>query len=122
MTQVIVSGQHRDKPVYGFDNVTNAGEVSALIDTIRANLGADMNKTRIFVLSGTHGEPGGSLSGEKVFFLEDKSKELQTVTAVNVGPDTPPNTWRRYFEQEKAILILAWCYSDRWTDLNTYLH
>jgi hypothetical protein len=120
MASVTISKASRPRPIYAFNDKTNAIEVSALIDKIRADLKTDMNKVRIFVMSGTHGGQDGSLTGDKVFFLQDKSKELQTVTAVNVDEKTPANTWKKYFDQNQAILILAWCYSSKWNGLATY--
>lgn len=117
----IVSTNRREQPVYAADNVTDADEVAELIRSIRRQMGLDkMNKTRIFVLSGTHGDEAGNLTAEKGFFYEDKDQELQTVTAVNVNETTPFNTWNRYFSQEKAIIILAWCYSARWNQLGSF--
>jgi hypothetical protein len=106
--------------LYGFNSVTSRVEVSALIDKIRRDLGRDMNKVMIYVLSGTHGDEDGNLVGEKIFFLEDRSKELQTVKAVNVDGITPANTWKTYFGKSQSILILAWCFSNRWKGLATY--
>ena len=106
--------------LYGFDAVTDKVEVSALIDKIRKDLGVNMNKTMIYVMSGTHGDENGNLVGEKIFFMEDKSKELQTVKAVNVDQNTPANTWNSYFGKTQSILILAWCFSNRWNGLATY--
>ncbi len=121
MGKVIISAKNRPQPVYGFDKVTNANEVSTLIDTIRKDLGVDqMNKVMIYVLSGTHGDEHGGLTGEKVFFMEDKSKELQTVKAVNVDQNTPSNTWKSYFDKTQSIIILAWCFSNKWNGLATY--
>ncbi|QKX06928.1 hypothetical protein HN014_19055 [Aquimarina sp. TRL1] len=116
-----IAASGRERPVYASDKVTNASEVSALVTKIRKDLGtAEMNKVIIYILSGTHGNTQGDLVGEKVFFAEDKTLELQTVKAVNVNQDTPPNTWKKYFGASKAIVILAWCYSDRWKGLATY--
>ncbi|WP_341900111.1 hypothetical protein [Fluviicola taffensis] len=122
MAKVTIKPLPKDRlqPIYGFDDVTTKGEVSILIDEIRKNLGKDMNNVLIYVLSGTHGDTNGNLVGEKTFFLEDKSKEIQTVKAVNVNQDTPPNTWKKYFDSKKAIIILAWCYSNNWNGLTTY--
>ena len=121
MGKVIISAKNRPQPVYGFDNLTTAKEVSTLIDTIRKDLGVDqMNKVMIYVLSGTHGFEDGTLKGDKVFFMEDKSKELQTVKAVNVDQNTPANTWKSYFDKTQSIIILAWCWSNKWKDLATY--
>ena len=119
MTHVVIN---KNAPtVYGFDAITNAAEVSNLIDSIRTELGAEMNKKMIYVLSGTHGDEHGNLTGERVFFMEDKSKELQTVKAVNVNQSTPPNTWKSYFGKSNSILILAWCFSKDWNGLSEYL-
>tara|TARA_B110000908_G_C10264609_1_gene462469 strand:- start:4369 stop:4740 length:372 start_codon:yes stop_codon:yes gene_type:complete len=110
-----------EQPIYASNDVTNANEVSSLVHKIRKYLGiSEMNKVIIYIISGTHGDKSGNLVGEKVFFAEDKILELQTVKAVNVNQNTPPNTWKKYFGSKKAILILAWCYSDRWDGLKTY--
>lgn len=108
------------QPIYVSDSVTDADEVDALVKAIRKQLGSDMNKVLIYILSGTHGDNQGNLVGEKVFFAEDKTLELQTVKSVNVNEDTPANTWKKYFDSSKAILILAWCYSKKWKGLQTY--
>lgn len=108
--------------VYGFDTITNAKDVSDLVNSIRKQLGPqEMNKKMIYILSGTHGDKEGNLVGEKVFFLEDKEKELQTVKSVNVNETTPDNTWKSYFSKTNSILILAWCFSSKWKGLQTYL-
>ncbi len=121
MGSVIISKSTIAAKIYAFDKETDKAEVSSLIDKIRKDLGpAEMNKVMIYVLSGTHGDTNGDLTGEKIFFLEDKSKELQTVKAVQVDQKTPPNTWKEYFDKTKSIIILAWCYSNRWKDLATY--
>ncbi len=121
MASVIISKPNRSAKIYAFDRETDKAEVSSLIDKIRKDLGlAEMNKVMIYVLSGTHGDTAGNLVGEKIFFMEDKSKELQTVKAVNVNQDTPPNTWKEYFDKTKSIIILAWCYSNKWQGLATY--
>jgi|GEM_PF-3390025 len=121
--KLIAEGKHDKNPqVYGFDDVTNAKEVSSLISEIRKNLGLEkMNKVMIYVLTGTHGDKNGNLLHEKKFFFEDKWKELQTVKCVNVNESTPANTWRNYFSKTKSILILAWCFSSKWKGLKTYL-
>jgi hypothetical protein len=108
--------------IYGFDDTTNAPEVSKLIESIRSDLGIErMNKTMIYVLSGTHGDQNGDLKGEKLFFIQDKSKELQTVKCVNVNEKTPDNTWNAYFSKINSILILGWCWSEKWKGLKTRL-
>lgn len=107
------------QPIYASNEITNADEVDELVKAIRKNLGSDMNKVLIYILSGTHGDNQGNLVGEEVFFAEDKTCELQTVKAVHVNQDTPANTWKKYFAK-KSILILAWCYSEKWKGLRTY--
>ncbi len=108
------------QPIYASNDITDADEVDDLVKAIRKGLGSEMNKTLIYILSGTHGDDQGNLVGDKIFFAEDKTLELQTVKAVNVNQDTAANTWKKYFSSKKAILILAWCYSEKWNGLKTY--
>ncbi|KFC19663.1 hypothetical protein [Chryseobacterium sp. FH1] len=116
MASKIISKPSRNQPIYGFDDVTNGDEVTVLVKDIRKKVG---NTVMIYVLSGTHGDTAGNLVGEDNFYQEDKLGELQTVKAVRVNQDTPANTWKSYFDK-KSILVLAWCYSDRWSGLATY--
>lgn len=116
----IISKSGRDQPIYGFDDETDLYEVADLVKKIRKDLGTEMNKVMIYVLSGTHGDKNGNLDAEGEFYDEDKLGELQTVKAVRVDQKTPVNTWTNYFGKTKSILILAWCYSDRWKGLATY--
>ncbi|AQX85739.1 hypothetical protein [Elizabethkingia bruuniana] len=121
MASVIISKPSRPQPIYGFDNITNGDEVTELVKYIRKNLGPQsMNKVMIYILSGTHGDTQGNLVGEDDFYQEDKLVELQTVKAVRANEKTPTNTWANYFGKTNSILILAWCYSNRWSGLTTY--
>jgi len=120
MAAVIISPKNRPQPVYGFDNITDGDEVTALVTNIRKSLGSSMNNVMIYILSGTHGDQGGNLVGEGDFYQEDKLGELQTVKAANVNETTPSNTWANYFGKTKSIVILAWCYSNKWSGLATY--
>lgn len=109
-----------DREVYATDRGTDGDEISKVIDHIvQENMG---NPKRIIVLTGTHGDEHGNPSvPDKSFFVEDKYKELQYLTAVNVTYETSRNTWKRYFDQKKSVIILAWCHSKRWDDLDGYL-
>jgi hypothetical protein len=121
MASLIVSKSGRPRPIYGFDGLIVKKDVKELVESIRRSwTNEQRNKTRIFLLTGTHGDYWGNLLPEERFFDEDKGLEKQTVTAVHVGLDTPKNTWRRYFDQRLAVIILAWCYSSRWNDLHLY--
>ncbi|WP_379963273.1 hypothetical protein [Epilithonimonas sp. UC225_85] len=120
MASKIISKSTRPRPIYGFDNETDLYEVADLVKKIRTDLGSEMNNVMIYVLSGTHGDKSGNLDAEGEFYAEDKLGELQTVKAVRVDQNTSPNTWTTYFGKTKSILILAWCYSDRWKGLATY--
>ncbi|AXT62637.1 hypothetical protein D1816_20525 [Aquimarina sp. AD10] len=106
------------KPIlYVSDPHCDEQQVNELVKNIRKEFG---QKKMIYILSGTHGTESGGLVADKGFFYEDKSLESQTFKSVNVNENTPKNTWKNYFDKTNSVLVLAWCYSDRWNGLTTY--
>lgn len=115
----------KDRPtVYAFNAATNADEVKSLILELIKKMKIENSRElkTIYVLSGVHGDTEGNLTGEADFYKEDKELECQGVHAVKVSEKLATNTWNKYFGQSKSILILAWCYSERWKGLDTYYY
>jgi hypothetical protein len=121
MAYLKINKNTRAQPIYASNSITSAAEVSALVNSIRISLGpANMNNIMIYVLSGVSGDAAGNLTGDKIFFLENLTKELQTVKTVNVDQSTPATTWLSCFSKTNVIIILAWCNSCKWSGLSTF--
>jgi hypothetical protein len=119
----IVSSSGRPKPIFAFNNMINSNQLRLFFNNLQESVGpSEMAKTRIFILSGTHSSPNGQLAGRAKFFWESDKYylETRTVTVVDINSQTPAQTWRRYFNQTNAVIILGWCYSAYWNQLHLY--
>jgi len=119
----IVSSRGRAKPVFAFNNMVDSNQLRLFFNNLQESVGAlEMAKTRIFILSGTHSYPNGQLAGRAKFFWEIDKYYLETrnVSVVEINSQTPAQTWRKYFNQTNAVIVLGWCYSAYWNQLHLY--
>lgn len=104
--------------VISFDNETDQKEV---FDQLRELIKKNGTSKIINVISGTHGNPNGTVTGsckEINFKKEDLDSAKITSKNINIRDyhQTAPNRWKELSDQGKNVVhVLAWCYSYQWT-------
>lgn len=115
--------------LFGTTQPTDAGEVSGLVDEIRAKTIQAGLHQNIKVITGTHGDVSGHLVGEQMFYSEDlvheghKVAEAGWINVLNVKGKSK-DTIEHWMTPESSVIILAWCYSktskDNWENVHCY--
>lgn len=104
--------------IIGFDNVTDKDEVMEVVlqlqkDTMNCN-----PKMGICIISGVHGDMNGNISNDHGFLIEDRELNGQRVHAFQIQEDFSHNRMRELVNAKNTIVVLAWCFSSSWKDLN----
>lgn len=101
---------------FGTTQMTDAAEVSGLVNEIRTKAAKAGVHQNIKVLTGTHGDKQGNLYGEKMFYTEDLAHEGHKIAKggwINVLQvrGKTKETIEGWKEPGTSAVILAWCYS-----------
>jgi hypothetical protein len=123
MAQKIIQRAPDKSDIYCYDNITNADEVNVTLHEIVKQF---QTKKNIWVVSGTHGNTNGTVTGdckEQDFKKEDLSSA--DVTSKNIFIKNyhglAPNNWKELSGKAGStnIIVLAFCFSYQWFNNET---
>ena len=117
---VVASKTAKGATLVTFNSPTSKSEVNEVIhDLVKDD--AESGVTRqIYIISGTHGDSSGAVVPgykEPDFKAEDIDSSNKTRSNINTRDyhQTAKNRWAELDGKgDKAVIILAWCYSNQW--------